>query len=294
MFIQEHKLRGQGALNLGRSLWRRATTFCTEAEIGYTPDGSNAGKGGIASLIAPKWAKFISQSGSICGGRVHWFILKRLSGGDIGFANIYALHEPHPRRVLWESMARELPNTCRWILLGDFNMVERRVDKSSTCGKSMPNIERLLFNSLKDSLHVVEPPLTMPSLLFSWDNARQNSSRIMARLDRIYIFTDPVKVVEYRIRGDSSRSDHSPVSMVLEFANPSTRPSQWIMSSTYLEDAHPMIREIWAKAPPSASFFHKLKKITRFYRGFCIRRSKINREAEDALRLNLDLKTRQL
>jgi len=60
LFIQEHKLRGHGAINLGRLLWHRTTTFFTGANIGYTLDGKNVGKGGVASLIAPKWAKFIT------------------------------------------------------------------------------------------------------------------------------------------------------------------------------------------------------------------------------------------
>lgn len=38
-FLQEHKLRGQGATNLGNKLWKRATTFITEAELDYTIDG---------------------------------------------------------------------------------------------------------------------------------------------------------------------------------------------------------------------------------------------------------------
>jgi len=43
LFIQEQKFRGQGALNLGRALWRLVTTFCTKVEIGYMPDGRNVG-----------------------------------------------------------------------------------------------------------------------------------------------------------------------------------------------------------------------------------------------------------
>lgn len=144
--------------------------------------------------------------------------------GDLGFINIYAPVEPLARKVMWETMSRELPSTCRWILLGDFNMVEKREDKTSKCGKAISSHERLLFNTLKDSLQIEELPLTNPSLAFSWDNACSDSSRVMACLDRCYIFcASPLsnrKLVEYRIRSNHTRSDHCPLSIVIELAKP--------------------------------------------------------------------------
>lgn len=98
LFLQEHKLRGTRASQLGRSLWKQATTFYTKADVGYTIDGRNAGKGGVASLISPKWTKLIDRHGSLFGGRAHWFTITRVHGGNLGFVNIYAPHEPHPRR----------------------------------------------------------------------------------------------------------------------------------------------------------------------------------------------------
>jgi len=229
LFIQEHKLRGAAVENMGRKIWKRATTLFTHTEPGYNTDGSHAGKGGVASFIAPQWKNHVSSSGTIFGGRVLWFILSKLSGGDLGFINLYALVESHARKVLWETMTRELPNSCRWILLGDFNMVEKRSDKSSSSGRSILAHERRLFNTLKDTLQVQEDPLTSPSLLFSWDNARIGNDRVMARLDRVYIFSDTntshKKLLEYRIRGDHSRSDHNLVSIILELVKPLFAPA---------------------------------------------------------------------
>lgn len=100
-------------------------------------------------------------------------------------------------------MIRELPDTCRWILLGDFNMVERRSDKSSVNSRSILAQEKSVFTDLKDVLHVHEEPFTSPSLLYSWDNGRADGARVMARLDRIYLFpesnTSYRKIIEYRI-----------------------------------------------------------------------------------------------
>lgn len=90
LFIQEHKLRGNSIANLGRQVWKRAKTFFTEAEPGYNTDGSNSGKGGIATFISPRWANHITQTGSLFGGRVQWVILSKLPRGDLGFLNLYA------------------------------------------------------------------------------------------------------------------------------------------------------------------------------------------------------------
>lgn len=269
LFIQEHKLRGQGALHLGRTLWKCATTFITEAEPGYTIDGTHSGKGGMATLIAPRWSKLITDSGSLFGDRTHWCILSKLPGRDLGFVNLYAPNKPHTCRILWETLARELPTSCGWVMLGDFNMVERRGDKSNICGKMLPAQERLLFNSLKDTILVSEPPLTSSSLIYSWDNSRANGARVLARLDRYYIFPDSPpnsrKVLEYRIRGDHTRSDHCPVFFTLELSNPTPCPSRWIMSSAHFNETTPEIRAIWTAALIQAPFFQKLKRVIRFY-----------------------------
>jgi len=75
-------------------------------------------------------------------------------------------------------------------MLGNFNMVERKSDKSGASSRTILAIERLFFNRLKDSLQISEAPLTTPSLTFSWNNTRSDSSRILARLDRFYIFPE--------------------------------------------------------------------------------------------------------
>lgn len=177
-------------------------------------------------------------------------------------------------------------------------MVERRCDKSSICGRMMSSIERSLFNGLKEALQVAEAPLTSPSIRYSWDNARQDHNRIMARLDRCYVFKDAAlefsHVLEYRIRGDHTRSDHSPVSMIIELEQSPSRPSRWILSSSHLDEVDPIIRQLWQSTPTHAIFFSKLRRVTRFYRGFYINRAKTSRKAEEALCNSLDLKTQQL
>jgi hypothetical protein len=47
-----------------------------------------------------------------------------------------------------------LPKDCRWLLSGNFNMVEAIEDNSSTCGRVLQSIERLTWKVLKKSLNV--------------------------------------------------------------------------------------------------------------------------------------------
>lgn len=152
--LQEHKVRGAPLHSLGDRLWRQATAFPTEATAGYGHDplDPGAGCGGVITLIHPRWARHIGTSGTVLGNRLHWFILTGLPGGDIGFANIYAPNDSFGQCLLWEAMTHELPNTCRWVLLGDFNMVESRTDKTRQNSSMIPHRERILFDAMKSTL----------------------------------------------------------------------------------------------------------------------------------------------
>lgn len=177
-------------------------------------------------------------------------------------------------------------------------MVERRCDKSNISGRSMSTHERKLFNELKDILQIQEEPLTSPNLQFLWDNARLDADRVMARLDRVYLFpastTSHMKILEYRIRGDHSRSDHNLVSFIVELAKPPSCPSRYSMLTKYFDAVDYDVRTTWLLTPPIASYFTKLKKVTRYYRQFCIRKAHTNKLEEDTIRTRLDSKTRDL
>jgi hypothetical protein len=60
------------------------------------------------------------------------------------------------------------------------NMVEDKEDKSSMCGKLIPNKERLLWYALKLALEIHEPTR---SNKLSWDNQKSGRKIIMPRLD---------------------------------------------------------------------------------------------------------------
>lgn len=219
ILLQEHKLRNQESSALGKALWPQASSWALEASVGYNndPSGPGAGKGGLITLVGPKYAHMITSSGSILENRAHWIILDGLPGGQVGIVNIYAPNDSFSRCNLWDAMIRELPSGCRWILGGDFNMVESRNDKTNPCGRMVPATERALFLNLKQHLNIDDNLRSPGSLQYSWDNFRNDGSRVMARLDRFYIFKNGAgmsnrKLSEYLIRGDNAWSDHFPIS----------------------------------------------------------------------------------
>ncbi|KAG0573836.1 hypothetical protein KC19_VG213600 [Ceratodon purpureus] len=128
IFIQEHKRRGEALLQLGPPLWRQATSYGLDASPAYgnEDDDPGAGCGGTISKLSPRLAHAVSATGQLFDNRVHSLILSSRPVGDLGIANVYAHNSSSERCHLWEAMARELPPHCRWLLLGDLNMVESK------------------------------------------------------------------------------------------------------------------------------------------------------------------------
>lgn len=116
--------------------------------------------------------------------------------------------------------------------------------------------------------------------------------QILARLDRIYSF-QPVgaqasPVAKYYIKADSNHSDHLPVwgKFTLQAAPPQTL--SYKMNVRYFDNIEVKVKfhQIWMDNP-SLSFFGKLRRIVKFYKGHCIAAAKAHREEEAHLRLQL-------
>jgi hypothetical protein len=63
------------------------------------------------------------------------------------------------------------------------NIIEDKEDKSSMCGKLIPNKERFSWDSLNLALEIHEPTRSNRSLKLSWDNHKNGGNIIMPRLD---------------------------------------------------------------------------------------------------------------
>jgi hypothetical protein len=62
MLLQEHKLRGDIANNLGQILWREASNWTIETSQGYFTNDPNskARKGEVNSFVTRKWGKLVT------------------------------------------------------------------------------------------------------------------------------------------------------------------------------------------------------------------------------------------
>lgn len=293
LMLQEHKLRGNKVSDLGKAVWPLASFFSIDAlpAYGHDVDEPGAGSGGICIWISPSIKHMVVSNGQDRSGRALWVRLSGLPGGDIAILNIYAPNSPSERRVLWDELAATLPHDCRWVLGGDWNVVESREDKSSVDGNVLAGTEWVSFQQLIGGLEVTDPFDRTSAIKYTWDNRRKDSKRVLARLDRIYAFVNPSgdpSQAEYHIRSDCGHSDHLPVWRSLELKKPVERPSMWKMNCRYLDDekVKATFATIWS-SHPTLGFFGKTRRCVRFFKGYCKQQAKANREKEVRLRTDL-------
>jgi hypothetical protein len=151
-------------------------------------------------------------------------------GGGIGLACIYAPNIPTERRHLWHIMMESLPKDCDWILGGDFNMTERREDKSSDCGRRISDLEKLTWNGLLNGFQVQDSFTHQGGPRFSWNNGQLGKARRLARLDRFYTPKYNrlgIRCLAYFIHGYSVGSDHSLVQLKIAIGDEGTRKSAY-------------------------------------------------------------------
>lgn len=157
-------------------------------------------------------------------------------------------------------------------------MVEARHNKTNLCSWLVPIGEHILFQALKQHFHVADNPKSPHTLKFSWDNCRGDDARVLARLDRFYLFqcapgNTARTILSYAIRGNSVRSDHCPVEFTIQLEERVVQKSRWKMNVTWMEEACANIGRICISQSPDIPFFSKLKVVMKFYRAFCKRKA---------------------
>ena len=275
LFLQEHKLKRQQYNDLGRYLWNSTRTWSFEASQGYNNGASDLGVGcgGISVLLVARWSKLITHLASVLNNQAQFIVIRGLSSGDIGFFNVYASNELTERVQLWEEFMNTLPQKCKWIMAGNFNFVEYRHNKMNVYSRLIPLGELLVFGALKLFLNIEEPNRSRDSQHFFWDNFQSDGCRILARLDKCYIFSNSVtgnwNVVSYKIRGDTGWSDHLPIKNSIQLEAGHSRPSQLHMSVNNMDDIMPQLIDLWGQQRLGIPFFTKIRTLTRFYRSHC-------------------------
>lgn len=181
-----------------------------------------------------------------------------------------------------------LPSGCKWLLTGDWNFMEKPLDKSNCVVSHTLGEEKRIFNALKQRLQVEDKFPSSSPVKFNWDSRRRGLGRILARLDRTYTFKGANKKttsMDYKILGDSAHSDHLPIWRQVWLVEEPKRNTPYVMSNMYLGDptTQSKIKEIWQENE-SLPFFGKIRKCVKFYKELCIRKAKEGREEEVGIR----------
>jgi exonuclease III len=188
--FQEHKLRCSRLIALKDAIWPWVAFYAEEATLDYRHvlKEEGAGKGGFYMWVAPSiqyLALDYRHSWCGCAQRVR---LRGTLGSNINIVNIYASTNSAKMIVLWGELSNVLPRDCQTTLLGDFNFVERREDRSSQCGKLISVGERFIFAQLTALLGIEDRFPSSGPTKCSCDNGRRDGMRILAQLDRFYTF----------------------------------------------------------------------------------------------------------
>ena len=288
--FQEHKLRRNRLQAISDIMWKGAGFFSQEAKIAYNNERNDdgAGSGGISMWIAPKLLHLICESGHTRGGNAQWIRLNGMQGMDLAILNVYAPHSSRERCVLWEELIASLPRDCRWVFSGDWNFIERAVDKSNLKESTVSELEKGIFEELKGTFQLVDPFPAANRIRFSWDSKRRDGSRVMARLDRTYSFNTSgmsITGANYRILGDCVHSDHLPVWRRIWLASETKRRSTFVMNACYLtEDKVQVSLKKIREANRNLPFFGKVRRCVKYYKTFCIKRAEERKREEGALR----------
>ena len=104
--------------------------------------------------VAPQLSHLIHKSEHSRADNAQWVRLKGVLGGDVAVLNVYAPHSLAERSALWMELLARLPQGCRWLMAGDWNFVERSVDKSNSRLSSVTKEEKRIFQEFKDHFQV--------------------------------------------------------------------------------------------------------------------------------------------
>jgi exonuclease III len=231
--IQEHKLQDGNTDLLHCDVWTQGKIIASEATDGV--HGARncqvlGGKGGVALAFSPKWSPHISTEGILGSNRGVWVILDHPRLGRLGIMGIYAPNNSQERTILWQEMYCEMDNSIKWMILGNFNMVEVCSDQQGGHSKLLAGEEKVAWHCLKRKFNLIDSFVYQEDhLCFSWDSLHQNchnvqqqlrvrSTRYLQRLDRVYTYNqDNAKefTITSTILVGIVFSDHAPIALHL-------------------------------------------------------------------------------
>lgn len=263
--IQEHHLHHNKTTKLSNEVWR-ATHFVTAPAEDGEPAARNArvtaGKGGVCLAFGPKIKSSIVQEGIMPSHRAVWACLENEKNGKIGILGLYAPNDACHKTTLWREIFRQLDFSYKWVILGDYNMIEHSRDQKGGTRSVVSRPEKRAWKHFLRRMKVEDSfCYKVGHLKFSWDSKKQFchvpnvqsgplGDRILRRIDRIYV---PDNLTNTKFTASSSTilpgfafSDHAPALLSLFLAGNKQRP-QCRMNTSHISDPELQrkIKEMW-------------------------------------------------
>lgn len=175
--LQEHKLRAGRLQRLEWEVWKGASWYVAPATDGrhaQRNDNVTAGLGGLAVAVSPRLTPYVTAHGICCAGRAIWICIDNEKFGRLGFLGIYAPNSSGERAALWRELSTCIDSSHRWIVGGDFNMIEATSDQIGGLGTTIAGSERRAWQHLARHLQLEDTFQHQSGhLRFSWDNRRR-------------------------------------------------------------------------------------------------------------------------
>lgn len=134
-------------------VWRRGYFWALEASLSNEVEDRRLGVGNdeIAMCIHPRLQPLIYDKGSLAVNKVQWIKFNGLEGRHVGIVNVYASNLVGERCAMWNETLQSLLIDCRWIMTGDFIVVDDPLDRStSSCSRLMGIREELAWVVIKN------------------------------------------------------------------------------------------------------------------------------------------------
>lgn len=157
-----------------------------------------AGRGGVALGISMDLAPFINQEGITRCGRAVWICLDHPDWGRLGLLGVYGPNTSEERTALWGALVHILDDSYRWIMQGDFNMIDHPTAQWGGTGGVASGREGRAWAQLLRKFSLLDSfSPRRGHLQFSWDSmqhhrhnpansTRPPGDRILRRIDRTY------------------------------------------------------------------------------------------------------------
>eukprot|EP00249_Psilotum_nudum_P003894 c17395_g1_i1 orf=13-462(+) len=98
--------------------------------------------------------------------------------------NVYAPNNSREREELWRQID-EMIDSGKYVIMGDFNMIEQEQDKKGGVNAAIQGAEKVSWENVKWKIGLADMTDTEEKMM-TWNNCRMEG-RIEARLDRIYM-----------------------------------------------------------------------------------------------------------